>query len=68
MCLLPVLQKKLRLKESRGEGGKTLNGSFNSFDDDDEESIRRIARQFEQKYVSIIASARLVENLSLIHI
>lgn len=49
-----MLQKKLRLKESRGEGGKTLNGSYNSFDDEDEESIRRIARQFEEKYVSTL--------------
>lgn len=47
-------QRKL-VKKRREERENKANGGFNPFDDDDnDEDVRRLARKFEEKYVSKI--------------
>lgn len=46
-----MLQKK-RLKKKNSES--KVNGVVDPFDDEDEEDVKRIARQFEEKYVSFL--------------
>lgn len=51
MSLYEIFQKKNKQKEKNGPSSNGLN-VLDPFDDDNDDDVKRIARQFEEKYVS----------------